>query len=144
MLSAAAEGAYCDDLVFGFREKGHVGHWQDDLVVVERDLAAIDALIAEQEEIPSADLGSFPGGDVHPDPLTVTFVPPDLRYGGARFECFTSGANLPAPSAVRCYHRIAHQALDFDRVDMYSEGDGHRVVIPGDSIDPSLGPDGVL
>ena len=43
----------------------------------------------------------------------------------------------PTLFAVRCYHRIAHQALDFDRVDMRSDGDGHRVVIPGDAVDPS-------
>ncbi len=135
-LSSAAEGSYCDDLVFGFREKGHAGHWKDDLVVIERDLVAIDALIVEQPEIPSADFGPFPGGDVHLDPPEVTFVPP---------TCVTAGRDLvicircesPTPSTVRCYHRIAHQALDFDRVDMRSEGDGYRAVIPGDSIDPA-------
>ena len=128
-LSSAAEGSYCDDLVFGFREKGHAGHWKDDLVVIERDLVAIDALIVEQPEIPSADFGPFPGGNVHPDPPEVTFAPP---------TCATAGRDLvicircesPTPSTVRCYHRIAHQALDFDRVDMRSEGDGYRAVIP--------------
>ena len=135
-LSAAAEGAYCDDLVFGFREKGHVGHWKDDLVVVERDLAAIDALIAEQQEIPSADFGPFIGGDVHLDPPTVTFASPTCATAGRDLE-LRIRCESPIPSAVRCYHRIAHQALDFDRVDMHSDGDGHRVVIPGDSIDPA-------
>ncbi|MYA21500.1 MAG: hypothetical protein F4Z30_01350, partial [Gemmatimonadetes bacterium] len=134
-LSVAAEGAYCDDLVFGFREKGHVGHWKDDLVVVERDLVAIDALIAEQQEIPSADFGPFPGGDVHLDPPTVTFASPTCAMAGRDLE-LRIRCESPTPSAVRCYHRIAHQALDFDRVDMHSEGDGHRAVIPGDSIDP--------
>ena len=135
-LSAAAEGAYCDDLVFGFHEKGHVGHWKGDLVVVERDLATIDALIAEQPAIPSADLGAFPGGDVHLDPPTVTFAPPTCATAGRDLE-LRIRCEAPIPSAVRCYHRIAHQALDFDRVDMRSEDDGHRAVIPGDSIDPA-------
>ena len=136
VLSAMAEGAYCDDLVFGFREKGHAGHWKDDLVVVERDLAAVDALIAEQPEIPFTDFGPFPGGDDHLDPPTVTFAPPTCATAGRdlmlRIRC-----ESPIPSAVRCYHRIAHQALDFDRVDMRSDGDGYRAVIPGDSIDPA-------
>ena len=40
-LSVAADGHYADDLVFGFRDKGHCGHWRDDLAVVERDLGVV-------------------------------------------------------------------------------------------------------
>ena len=137
-LSSVAEDAYFDDLVFGFREKGHAGHWKDDLVVVERDLATIDALIAEQPAIPSADLGPFPGGDGHLDPPTVTFAPPTCATVGRDIELHIQ-CESPTPSAVRCYHRIAHQALDFDRVDMRSAGDGHRAVIPGDAMSIPLG-----
>ena len=135
-LSAAAEGSYCDDLVFGFREKGHVGHWKDDLVVIERDLAAIDAPIAEQPEIPSADLEPFLGGDVHLDPPEVTFAPPTCATAGRDLELHIR-CESPIPSTVCCYHRIAHQAVDFDRVDMRSDSDGYRAVIAGDSIDPA-------
>ena len=49
-LSAAADGHYADDLVFGFRDKGHCGHWRDDLAVVERDLGVVKRLLEDREE----------------------------------------------------------------------------------------------
>ena len=135
-LSSAAEGAYRGDLVFGFREKGHTGHWKDDLVVIEGDLAAIGALMAGQPEMPSAGPVSFPGGEVHPDTPEVAFLPPACATAGCDLELHIRCAS-PTPRAVRCYHRIAHQALDFDSIDMHPEGDGNAVVIPGHAIDPA-------
>ena len=43
----------------------------------------------------------------------------------------------PTPRAVRCHHRIAHQALDFASLDMCPAGDGYSAVIPGHAIDPA-------
>ena len=135
-LSSATDGAYSGDLVFGFREKGHAGHWKDDLAVIERDLGAVDALIAERQEIPTAGPAPFPGGDVHPDPPEVGFVPPAHAVPGhdlvVRIRC-----ESPRPLGVRCHYRITHQALDFDQIDMHSEGGGYRAVVPGDAIDPA-------
>ena len=135
-LSSAAGGAYGGDLIFGFREKGHTGHWKDDLRVVERDLEVVDALMAEQPEIGSADPRPFPGGEVHPDPPEVTFVPPDRAEVGRDLE-LRIRCESPTARAVRCHHRIAHQALDFSCVDMGPAGDAHRAVIPGEAIDPA-------
>ena len=135
-LSSAAEGAYGGDLVFGFREKGHTGHWRDDLAVVERDLAAIDALLAEQPESGSSAPVPFPGGEVHPDPPQVAFVPPACATAGRDLELHIR-CESPTPRFIRCFHRIAHQALDFDSIDMRPAGDGHSAVIPGQAIDPA-------
>ena len=66
----------------------------------------------------------------------MTFASPTCATAGRDLE-LRIRCESPIPSAVRCYHRIAHQALDFDRVDMRSDGDGHRAVIPGDSIGPA-------
>ena len=136
-LAAAADGKYSDDLVFGRRERGHCGHWKDDLAIVEGDLAAVDRLTA-RETMPSSSLPApFPGGEAHPDPPAVAFTPPphatvglDL---GLRIRC-----DSPAwPQAARCYHRTAHQALAFSCIDMRAEEDGFSVTIPGDLIDPA-------
>ena len=135
-LSSAAEENYCGDLVFGFREKGHAGHWKDDLSVIERDLGAVDALIAEQQEIPTAGPGPFPGGGAHPDPPEVSFDPPDRAAPGQdlvlQIRC-----ESPRPRGVRCHYRITHQALDFGQVDMRCEGGGFQAVVPGEAIDPA-------
>jgi hypothetical protein len=40
-------------------------------------------------------------------------------------------------STVRCFHRIAHQALDFEVTDMRAEKSGFSTAIPGDAIDPA-------
>lgn len=122
-LSSATEGAYGGDLIFGFREKSHTGHWRDDLRVVERDLEAVDALIAEQPEIGSAAPGPFPGGEIHPDPPEVTFLPPDRAAPGRDLE-LRIRCESPTPRTVRCHYRIAHQALDFSCLDMGADGDG--------------------
>ena len=141
-LATAADGKYVDDLVFGFREKGQCGHWKDDLTVVERDLTMVDQLITEQTEPPSSRPAPFPGGDTHPDPPGVVFVPPVHATAG-RDLVLRIRFDFPAPPdrsgqvlpAACCYHRIAHQALAFDGVDMRANGDSYSVAIPGDSID---------
>ena len=38
---------------------------------------------------------------------------------------------------VRCFHRIAHQALDFEVIDMRAEESGFSTTIPGDAIEPA-------
>ena len=135
-LSSAAEGAYCEDLVFGFREKGHAGHWRDDLRVIERDLGSVDALIAQQQEIPSAGPGPFPGGEAHPDTPEVGFAPPARAISGQDLELQVR-CESPRPRVVRCHYRTTHQALEFEQVDMRCQGDGFRAVVPGDAIDPA-------
>ena len=135
-LSSAAESACAEDLVFGFREKGHIGHWKDDLAVVERDLAAIDALLAELPESGSSAPAPFPGGEVHPDPPEVVFHPPACATAGRDLELHIR-CESPTPRFVRCHHRIAHQALDFDTIDMLPAGGGFSAVIPGQAIDPA-------
>ena len=73
-LAAAADGNYADDLVFGFREKRHCGHWRDDLAVVERDLATIAKLTPHGETI-HVETMLWPGGEIHPQPPE-----PSLRH----------------------------------------------------------------
>jgi hypothetical protein len=136
-LSAAADGKYTDDLVFGFRHRGHVGHWKDDLAVIEDDLAAVDRLIAELPHGPSSRPVPFPGGEIHPDPPATRFAPPPHATPGRDLILCVGFNPLTSMRSARCFHRIAHQALDFDQVDMRVDGDGYSVTIPGDSIDPA-------
>jgi hypothetical protein len=37
--------------------------------------------------------------------------------------------------AVRCFHRIAHQALEFEMIEMRAGEGSYEAVIPGDAID---------
>ena len=134
-LSAIADGLYSDDLIFGRREEGHCGHWKDDLQVVEGDLASIEQLIAELPEAPSSRSASFPGGDVHPDLPDVIFHPPSHATEGCDLPLCIQLDSSIFPSAVRCYHRIAHQALSFDSVDMRADDHGYSVAISGTAID---------
>ena len=88
-LAAVADGNYADDLVFGFREKGHCGHWKDDLAVVERDLAEVRRLMGETGEAVPIRI-EWPGGSFHPPAPEVQFKPPthaDVR------EDFHSNSN---------------------------------------------------
>ena len=87
-------------------------------------------------QIGSSAAGPFPGGETHPDPPEVTFVPPDRAAPGRDLE-LRIRCESPTPRAVRCHYRIAHQALDFNCVDMGPDGDEHRAVIPADAIDPA-------
>ena len=136
-LAAAADGKYADDLVFSRRERGHCGHWKDDLAVVERDLDTVERLIAEESEPPSSRPAPLPGGDMHADPPAVVFAPPPHAAAGRDLILRIRFA-APAPlRAARCYHRIANQALDFACVDMRIDGDSCSAAIPGDAIDPA-------
>ncbi len=135
-LSAAADGKYFDDLVFGHRERRHCGHWKDDLGVVERDLATVDQLIAETPEMPSSQPDPFPGGDTHPDPASVAFDPPNHANAGRDLALHLRFESSKPLRVARCYYRIDHQALDFACLDMGGDGNGHSVEIPGDAIDP--------
>lgn len=38
-------------------------------------------------------------------------------------------------SSVRCFHRIAHQALEFEEIEMQCHAGGYEAAIPGSSID---------
>ncbi len=143
-LAAAADGNYADDLVFGFRQKGHCGHWKDDLTVIESDLATVDQIMAAVERHPADQAqpltslsALFPGGDIHPHPPDVVFSPPARAPAGRdlilRIRCDSS---TPL-RAARCYHRIAHQALPFDVIDMRADTAGYTAALPGDFIDPA-------
>ena len=135
-LAAAADGNYADDLVFGFREKGHDGHWKDDLAVVESDLAAVRQLVREVGIAQPEDM-RWPGGFVHPQAPGIEFNHP--RQANAkqdlplRFKLKeTEERSL---STVRCFHRIAHQALEFQEKELQTRSGGYETVIPSAEID---------
>ena len=135
-LAAAADGNYADDLVFGFGDKGHCGHWKDDLPAVDADLDTVEQLIAASPQPPSSPLAPWAGGDIHPDPPDVVFDPPAKADAGRDLAlrlCFVSPA-MPI-TAARCYYRIANQALDFTSLDMLADGAGYAIAIPGTAID---------
>ena len=137
-LAAAADGNYADDLVFGFREKRHCGHWRDDLAVAERDLATIAKLTPHGETI-HVETMLWPGGEIHPQPPRAEFTPPDLAQAGRDLLLRLDVTESEERSArsVRCFHRIAHQALDFEVIDMRAEESGFSTAIPGNAIDPA-------
>ena len=134
-LSVAADGNYADDLVFGFRDKGHCGHWRDDLAVVERDLGVVRRLLEDREEEPTK--VEWPGGTVHPHAPGVDFWRP---LGAEAGEDLPLRLDLKVSEersvrAVRCFHRIAHQALEFEMIEMRAGEGSYEAVIPGDEID---------
>lgn len=135
-LAAAAEGNYADDLVFGFRDKGHDGHWKDDLAVVESDLAAVRQLINEVGKTQPEEM-YWPGGFVHPQAPRVDFDAPGKAYTAQDLPLRLNLQETEerALSAVRCFFRIALQALDFEEMEMQARAGGYETVIPGGSID---------
>ena len=135
-LAAAADGNYADDLVFGFREKGHCGHWKDDLAVVERDLAMVQGLMSEREQT-RATTFEWPGGIVHPSAPGLNFRPPLEAEAGADLllRINLEASEERSVRAARCFHRIAHQALEFEMIEMRAGEVSYEAVIPGDAID---------
>ena len=135
-LSVAADGNYADDLVFGFRDKGHCGHWKDDLAVVERDLGVVRRLLEDREEEEPTQV-EWHGGTVHPHAPGVDFRRP---LGAEAGEDLPLRLDLKVSEersvrAVRCFHRIAHQALEFEMIEMRAGEGSYEAVIPGDAID---------
>ena len=135
-LSESAEGNYADDLVFGFREKGHVGHWKDDLAVVENDLTAVRRLVREVGKARPEEL-KWPGGNAHPPA-------PRLQFNAPRQADFAQDLPLRLKlqetevrsiNAVHCLYRIAHQALEFEEIEMQARAGGYETAIPGSAID---------
>lgn len=135
-LAAAAGGNYAYDLVFGFREKGHCGHWRDDLDVVVQDLAAVNRLIEESGETNPTTV-QWPGGTAHPHAPAVDFKPPQQARAGEDLllHLDLQESEERAVRAVRCFHRIAHQALDFEVIEMQASDGGYDATIPGRAID---------
>ncbi len=137
-LAAVADSDFADDLVFGFREKGHCGHRRDDLEVVERDLAVKEQL-TPHGEAPQVEIMGWPGDDIHPPPPQLDFTPPAHVQSGRDLllRLDVSESEERCARTVRCFHRIAHQALDFEVIDMRAEESGFSTAIPGDAIDPA-------
>ncbi len=135
-LAAVADENYADDLVFGFREKGHCGHWKDDLTVVERDLAEVKQLIGEKGEAEPTRV-KWLGGTVHPPAPGVQFSPPPHADAGEDLPIQLNLHETEERSvrSVRCFHRIAHQALEFDVVEMRAGERCFGTAIPGHTID---------
>lgn len=134
-LAAVADGNYADDLVFGFREKGHCGHWKDDLAVVEQDLAEVKQLTGEKgEAMPSR--VKWPGGNVHPTAPMVHFSPPPHADDGKDFplQLILHETEKRPVRSVRCFHRITHQALEFNVVEMRAGERCFETTIPGRAI----------
>ena len=136
-LSGTAEGNYADDLLFGFRDKGHCGQWKDDVAVVERDLAEVRRLIGDKEEELPVRV-EWPGGTVHPPAPDVDFDPPKRAEGGRDLPLRLTSQETKnrALRSVRCFHRIANQALPFESLEMLAGGGYYGTVIPGGAIDP--------
>ena len=132
-LAAAADGNYADDLVFGFREKGHCGHWKDDLAVVERDLAMVQGLMSEGEQTPTTTF-QWPGGIVHPPAPGLNFRPPQEAEPSADLplRIYLEASEERSVRAVHCFYRIAHQALEFEPIKMEAGKRRYEAVIPGD------------
>ena len=135
-LAAAADGDYADDLVFGFREKGHCGHWKDDLAVEERDLAIVQGLMSEREQTPTTTF-QWPGGIVHPPAPGLNFRPPLEAEPSADLplRIYLEASEERSVRAVHCFYRIAHQALEFESIKMEAGKRRYEAVIPGDVIE---------
>ena len=135
-LATAADGNYADDLAFGFREKGHCGHWKDDLAVVERDLTVVQGLMSEREQT-QATTFECPGGIVHPPAPGLNFRPPLEAEEGADLplRIYLEASEERYVRAVHCFYRIAHQALEFESIKMEAGKRCYEAVIPGDAIE---------
>ena len=135
-LSEIADGNFADDLVFGFREKGHDGHWKNDLAAVESDLAGVRQLVREVGEARQEKMW-WPGGNVHPTAPGIEFNP--LRHADAAqdlpLQLKLHQTEKRSLNSVRCFYRIAHQALAFKDIEMQARAGGYETVIPGSYID---------
>lgn len=135
-LAEAAAGIYHDDLLFGRRGRGDCGHWRDRLPVVDADVQALEALLAE---VPAAERREaytcFPGEAV-PDALpTVTCAPIAAATPGQDLSLAITVRSAQPVQRVSCFHRDANQTLSFTRREMLPDGDGrYRVTLPGAAI----------
>jgi hypothetical protein len=134
--AAIAEGAavaYVRDITFGF--DSHLrGHWQDRLVAIDRDIAAIEtrtpqyARAASKEAVTTAIAAvlqppSRPMLPVEHSPL-VSFTPGQALSIGVRVSADVT--------SVRLHYRHLNQAETYRTADMARDGAGWRAVVPAE------------
>ena len=103
---------------------------------MERDLGVVKRLLEDREEEELTKV-EWPGGTVHPHAPGVDFRLPLGAEAGddlpLRLDLKVSEER--SVRAVRCFHRIAHQALEFEMIEMRADEGSYEAVIPGDAID---------
>ncbi len=104
---------------------------------MESDLAAVRRLVDEVgETLPKR--VEWPGDNIHPVAPAIDFNPSRQADAAQDLPLWLNLKESEAPRtlcAVSCFHRIAHQALEFEEIEMQPQAGVYEAVIPGSSID---------
>jgi hypothetical protein len=141
-----SDGAYHDDLVFGFSDQMaaqygyklhvHTGHWKDRLPEVVADVDYLAKLIAKH----GATNGSythFPGEEPPTERPVIRHVPVPKAIPGKEVEVVAQVESATPLRAVVLHYRPMNQTYQWKAVPMQADADkeSFRAAIPGDDIE---------
>ena len=138
-MADRARAVYRSDITYGPQPIKR-GHWLDRLPAIDKDLAAMEALIVNGAKAPSSG-----GAQVHQAILAATGRPqrPSIRCAHTPPKSFQPGEPISIaisfthtetrerPSAIRLRYRQVNQAERWQAVDMERNREGYSAAIPG-------------
>lgn len=121
---------YKEDITFGFKPYAR-GHWRDRLKEITKDIfemerVYLDSLLAGKE--PTMSCKDIP--ELLPAAsIELKHTPPEPSWGKS-IKLHLEYLEADETTKVKVYYRIAHQAMDYESVDMIREKTDYYAVIP--------------
>jgi hypothetical protein len=141
-LVEAAADVYTDDLMMGVRGAGLCGHWRDELVALEKGLAALQR--RRQDFRPAAAVKPAPryrpvSGDGDHEPPCVVHRPVVAAPAGKPLVITAEVRDPSGVKWVRLRYRSVNQHQDYRTLPMLPTGqkDQYRAVIPAEDVVPT-------
>jgi hypothetical protein len=137
-MANRAGTVYRRDITFG-RRPVERGHWLDRLPAIDKDLAAMEALVAHSGQTPDAAVPvkqailAATGRPQRPS-IRCSHTPPESFQPGEAVAITLSFGRLETrerPSAIRLHYRQVNQAERWKAIDMERSREGYSGSIPG-------------
>ena len=134
-IVADAGDVYSDHLPFGARAVGFRQHWNEELALLEKDFAALEA---ERAKVPDKPGKGLPPYDPNRKPPVVSLDPPGVAETGRDLRITAKVSTPDQVKLVRLRYRHLTQYEDYQTAEMTLDPNtgACTAAIPADFIDP--------